>query len=114
VLWLKTADPERIEDFWSAPLLPSFAGIEAARFPGETALRDDLSTAGFRGVDVERFTVDHELSRAVAVEQLRSRSYSTLSLIPADELAAAVARAPGELPDPVRYRSTMLIASATS
>jgi len=48
------------------------------------------------------------------VEQLRSRSYSTLSLLPDDELAAAVERAPVELPEPVQYRSTMLIASATA
>jgi SAM-dependent methyltransferase len=113
VLWLKTADPERIGDFWAAMLLPSFAGIEAARFPGEAVLRDDLAAAGFRTADVERFTLDHELSRAEAVEQLRSRSYSTLSLVPAEELEAAVERAPHELPDPVRHRSTMLIASAT-
>lgn len=114
LLWLKTADPERVDDFWAAPLLPSLAGIEAARFPSQAALLTDLTAAGFRDAGVERFALDHLLRRADAVEQLRSRSYSTLSLLPDDELAAAVERAPVELPEPVQYRSTMLIASATA
>ncbi len=109
--WVKTADPERIGDHWSAPLFPSFVEIEVGRFPGETELRTQLEGAGF-SVEVERRETNEELSRAEAIARLTSGTFSTLALLPPDERAAGIARAPELLDDPVRDLSTVLVVTA--
>jgi len=112
VLWLKTADPDRVGDFWAAPLLPSWESIEAVCFPGETALRAELVEAGFVSIELDRVRTPHVLSRAEAIERLESRAFSTMSLVPPAELTAAIAAA-AELPETVRHTSTMLVVSAS-
>jgi len=110
--WIKTADPDRIGEHWSAPLFPSFVEIEVERFPGETELRHQLEGAGFGEVTAERITIHEELPREVAIERLRGGTFSTLALLPAKEREEGVSRAPELLTDPVVDRSTILVVTA--
>jgi len=110
--WVKTQDPETIRDYWAAPLFPSLVSNETARFPDERALRDELAAAGFRAVQIERRSIEQVFSREEALEKLTSGAYSTLRLLPADELAEGIRRAPELLSDPVRYELVFLIVEA--
>jgi ubiquinone/menaquinone biosynthesis C-methylase UbiE len=112
IYWIKTEDPETLPNYWAAPLFPSLVAIEAARFPGEDTLRDDLLQAGFREVHIERHPLERVFSRDEAIERLASGAYSTLRLLPPDELAEGIRRAPEILADPVRYEVVFLIAEA--
>jgi ubiquinone/menaquinone biosynthesis C-methylase UbiE len=108
VVVVKTRDPATVHDWWASPLFPSAERIERNRFPGGRQLVDELEAAGFEGATVERIDVPHEVSRAEALERLRSGAYSTLRLIPADELEDGIRRAPHALDDPIRYTLTLL------
>lgn len=112
VFFVKTSDPSTLRDYWTAALFPSWERIEAGRFPVEDDLVDDLHAAGFTHVDVERVHLAREFSRSDALEKLRSGAYSTLRLLPADELRAGIRRAPDVLEDPVRYTLTLLLIQA--
>jgi ubiquinone/menaquinone biosynthesis C-methylase UbiE len=112
IYWVKTEDPETIRNYWASPLFPSLVGIETARFPGESRLRDELVAAGFRDLQIERQYLERVFSRDEAIEKLVSGAYSTLRLLPPDELAEGIRRAPELLSDPVRYELVFLIAEA--
>jgi ubiquinone/menaquinone biosynthesis C-methylase UbiE len=112
IYWIKTQDPETIRNYWAAPLFPSVVGIETARFPSESRLRDELVAAGFRDVHVERRGLERVFSRDEAIEKLASGAYSTLQLLPPAELADGIRRAPHVLSDPVRYRLVYLMVEA--
>jgi ubiquinone/menaquinone biosynthesis C-methylase UbiE len=103
--WIKTQDPATLDDHWAAPLFPSLAAIERARFPGEAQLGKELATAGFTTVRFDRHTLERVFSREHAIQQLESGAYSTTRVLPPDELAEGIRRAPELLPDPVRSRS---------
>jgi ubiquinone/menaquinone biosynthesis C-methylase UbiE len=112
IYWIKTEDPETIRNYWAAPLFPSLVGFETARFPGESRLRDELVAAGFRDVQIERHYLERVFSRDEAIEKLVSGAYSTLRLLPPDELAEGIRRAPELLSDPVRHELVFLIVEA--
>jgi SAM-dependent methyltransferase len=111
VLWIKTSDPDRIESHWLARPFPSVPAIERARFPDESSLRRDLDAAGFEA-EFERREIGRHLSKAEALERLRTRSYSTVALVPEPERTAGIAWAERELEDPVDYDLTLLFAIA--
>jgi SAM-dependent methyltransferase len=112
VLFVKTVDPELLDGHWALPLLPSYLGIEQARFPTEAALRADLAGAGFARVDVERAERERVMTRDEAIEELRSGAYSTMRLLSPGELAEGIRRAPDVLDDLVRYTLTQLTVDA--
>jgi ubiquinone/menaquinone biosynthesis C-methylase UbiE len=111
IYWIKTQDPATIRNYWAAPLFPSLVGIETARFPSDSQLREEL-VATFRDVRVERRELEQVFSRDEALEKLASGAYSTLRLLPAIELADGIRRAPHVLSDPVRYRLVYLTVEA--
>ena len=110
--WIKTQDPDALPDYWAAPLFPSLVELETARFPGESRLRSELATAGFRNTRVERRDLEQEFSRDEAIAKISSGAYSTMRLLPPQELAEGIRRAPQLLPDPVRYQLVFLIVEA--
>jgi len=110
--WIKTEDPKTIRNSWATPLFPSLVAIEQARFPDERRLRDELAGAGFRDVQIDRHRLERVFSRDEAMEKLASEAHSTLRLLPPDELAEGIRRAPELLSDPVRYELVYLIVEA--
>ena len=72
---VETRDPATVRDWWAAPLFPSCERIERSRFPTGRELVDDLRATGFGHTTVERIDVEHELSRAEALDKLRSGAY---------------------------------------
>lgn len=113
VYWIKTEDPATIRDYWAAPLFPFLVQIETARFPDEQLLRSELLASGFRHVQTERRRLQRIFSRDEALDKLRSGAYSTLRLLPDEELADGVRKAPKLLSDPVRYELVYLVVEAT-
>jgi len=111
VLWIKTSDPDRLDDHWLARPFPSAITIERSRFPDEAQLRRELEPAGFE-VEFERHEVGRRFSKAEALERLRARAYSTVALLDEQELADGLARAEEILEDPVEYDLTLLFAVA--
>jgi SAM-dependent methyltransferase len=105
-------DPETFGSGWLASYFPSIVRIDVERFPSTRQLQDELRTAGFDEVRVERLTQPIEVTRELALEKIRGRAFSTFDLIPEDEYRDGLARAEAELADPVRYRHNWLIAVA--
>ena len=103
-------DPETFHAGWLAPFFPSVVRIDVERFPAAAQLEDELRTAGFDELHLERLSQPVEISREQAVERLRSRFISTLDLIPDEEYEQGLARAEAELPDVIRYSHEWLIA----
>jgi len=112
VYWIKTEDPDTLPDYWAAPLFPSLVELETARFPGEIRLREELAVAGFPSLLVQRRRLEQVFSRDAAIEKLMSGAYSTMRLLPPEELAEGIRLAPELLPDPVRYQLVFLIVEA--
>jgi ubiquinone/menaquinone biosynthesis C-methylase UbiE len=106
---ISTADPVGFDTHWLARLFPSFVEIERARFPSAEVLADELRTAGFTDVVVERFEIPRRFSRQFGLERLRGRYGSTFDLLPGEEYEAGLARAESELPDPVSYVDRWLL-----
>lgn len=111
VLWLKTSDPDRLDDHWLTRPFPSVTAIERERFPDEAMLRADLEATGF-DVEFERREIGRRFTKAEALERLRARAYSTVALLDEEELAEGLARAEDILEDPVEYDLTLLFAVA--
>jgi ubiquinone/menaquinone biosynthesis C-methylase UbiE len=112
-LVVTTADPERIASFWLTPFFPSFAAVDLARFPAAGTLRDELERAGFRNVEASSLAIARSYPREEALAKIRGRAFSTFALLDEDELAAGLARAETELPDPLVYDSYVLNVAAT-
>jgi ubiquinone/menaquinone biosynthesis C-methylase UbiE len=108
-LVISTADPVGFEGHWLARLFPSFVEIERARFPDAAALVEELGSAGFKDIRVERFEIPRRFSREFGFERLRGRYGSTFDLLSAEEYEAGIDRAESELPDPVSYIDRWLL-----
>jgi hypothetical protein len=67
-------------------------------------LTDELRAAGFADVRIRTLAQDATLSRDEALERIRGRYISTLTLIDEEEFAAGLERAERELPPTVHYR----------
>jgi ubiquinone/menaquinone biosynthesis C-methylase UbiE len=101
--------------FYLAPYLPSLPAIDLARFPDPDALADELRDAGFPHVEQHRLQQDGSIGRAAAAARVRAGYISTVHLLPADEVAAAVERLEAEAgegaPDlPTRLDWRLLVA----
>jgi ubiquinone/menaquinone biosynthesis C-methylase UbiE len=109
---ISTPNPSIFGAIWLAPLFPSYADIERARFPGADALEAELDQAGFASTRVVHHAHVRTFSREHALEKLRGRYASTFALLTDDEYKEGVERAERELPDPVSYRSEWLFVIA--
>jgi ubiquinone/menaquinone biosynthesis C-methylase UbiE len=108
VFVVKTRDPTTVHEWWATPLFPSCEQLERDRFPAERELVDELRESGFTETTAEYIEVGREFSRGEALEKLRSGAYSTMRLLPPDELRDGIRRAPHALDDPIRYTLTLL------
>src|SRR5215218_2534468 len=111
-LIVATEDPATFDDVWLTRFFPSVPEIERARFPGEAALRGELTTGGFERVAVERLEVVRALTRKHTLATIREKAYSTFDLLPAEEYDAGLARAEADLPQTFEHRFRWLFAVA--
>jgi SAM-dependent methyltransferase len=110
---IATEDPASFDDVWFARFFPSVPAIDRARFPAEDVLRAELRAAGFAEIKVEQLRQHRVISRAQALELIRSRAFSTFDLLPDEEYDDGLQRAEAELPERLEYRFDWLIAGAT-
>jgi SAM-dependent methyltransferase len=111
-LVLATHDPAWFDVHYLAGLFPSIPAIDRVRFPDGQTLERELLGAGFESVAVEPLRQEVSAARDAVLERIRGRAYSTFDLLPAEEYESGLARAPDELPDPVRYRHEWLVVTA--
>ncbi|MEZ5099834.1 MAG: methyltransferase domain-containing protein [Thermoleophilia bacterium] len=98
--------PEHVTGWWGVRWFPGVVTIDLARFPPPGELAGELERAGFASVAWRALVVEGALTREEALERLRGRFISTLSLLPEDDLAAGIERAERELPSASRPPST--------
>jgi len=111
-LLITTSNPDAFPRFWMAPLFPSYADIEHARFPSFEALDADLRAAGFKSRRRIDHTVPRAFSREEALAKLRGRHASTFDLLSEQEYEAGVERAERELPETVEYSLELIVVVA--
>src|SRR5262249_44930576 len=87
---------------------PSVAIVDGARFPSGAVLCDELLDAGFAAATAIPFSVERRFNRADALEKLRGRAYSTLSLLPEGEFERGLALAEETLPDEIAFDVRLL------
>jgi len=109
---IATEDPPSFDDVWFARYFPSVPDLERRRFPDEQTLRDELAAAGLPLVHVERLAQERTITRAQALDIIRSKAYSTFELLPRDEYEEGLARAEAEQPELQGYRFYWLVAVA--
>jgi ubiquinone/menaquinone biosynthesis C-methylase UbiE len=110
-LTIANGDPDAVHTFWMAPLFPSYAEIDARRFPSADALRAELEAAGFRSVRIRRVDEPRAFSRDEALAKLRGRAYSTFEHMADDEFRAGVELAERTLPERIEYTLRLLLVS---
>jgi ubiquinone/menaquinone biosynthesis C-methylase UbiE len=93
-----TVDPAGAPRFWMADLLPSYAAIDAARFPAPDTLVAELRRAGFADADSKPVPMRLRYTRDEAARLLRERFASSLAHISDAEIEAGARRAERELP----------------
>jgi SAM-dependent methyltransferase len=91
------------ERIWLARFFPSLTRIDRARFPEPEVLAAELRSAGFGVVRLRELSQTASVSRHEALERLRGRYISTLSLIPEDEYREGLAHAERELAGETEY-----------
>jgi hypothetical protein len=111
---IATFRPEHFERIWLAPLFPSLGAIDRARFPDPAVLADELRAAGFSEVRTRALTQPASVGREEALERLRGRYISTLSLLSEDEYRAGLARAERELAERTEYALEWSILAAST
>jgi SAM-dependent methyltransferase len=77
-----TFTPRHVEEFYLNPYFPSIAVIDRPRFPPVETLTSELRRAGFEEVAVEVREEPRRIDIAEAVDRVRGRYISTLSLLP--------------------------------
>jgi ubiquinone/menaquinone biosynthesis C-methylase UbiE len=107
-----TSPPEHFERYWLNELFPAIPAIDRERFPPVDTLGRELEQAGFADVRVHGLAQSAELTRAEALERIRARHISTLSLLDEDEYQAGLARAERELPDVVATTTNWVVVVA--
>jgi SAM-dependent methyltransferase len=106
-----TFEPHQFAGYWLTRFFPSIARIDGARFPDQATLERELREAGFAAQRTDRLTQQTRLSRAEALERIRSRYISTLRLLDETEFDRGLAAAEAELPPQVEYRIEWLVVS---
>jgi ubiquinone/menaquinone biosynthesis C-methylase UbiE len=102
-LVISTSHPDAFASYWMEPYFPSYVQIERARFPSGETLRRELEAAGFRSIQVVRFDLDRQFSRAEALEKLCGRAFSTFALMSDQEYEHGVSAAEEGLPEEIAY-----------
>jgi ubiquinone/menaquinone biosynthesis C-methylase UbiE len=77
-----TFTPRHVEEFYLNAYFPSIALIDRPRFPPVQSLTAELRRAGFGDVRVEMREEPRRIDIAEAVDRVRGRYISTLSLLP--------------------------------
>ncbi|HEY1480959.1 MAG TPA: methyltransferase domain-containing protein [Gaiellales bacterium] len=91
-LFVWTFAASHFHGFHLTPYLPSLPAVDLARFPEPDAIAGELRAAGLDDVSQVPLVQDGTVSRKTAAERVRAGYISTVHLLPADEVAAAVAR----------------------
>jgi SAM-dependent methyltransferase len=100
---IATFRPEHFDRIWLARFFPSLKPIDLERFADPAVLARELREAGFAKVRVRQLSQTGRIARDEALERLRGRYISTLSLIPETEYREGLARAERELGDETVY-----------
>jgi SAM-dependent methyltransferase len=108
-----TVDPSGVGDFWLAPLFPSWAAIDRARFPSPTMLAVELDLAGLPQARIVAAPQQLRYPRERALELLRGRYASSFALLEDAEVEEGIARAERELPDVVETVLALALVVAT-
>jgi SAM-dependent methyltransferase len=111
-LAIASEDPASFGNVWFARFFPSVPAIDGARFPSEEELRAELSAAGMPHLRIEKLPQRRTITRARALDVIRSRAFSTFDLLPPEEYAAGLERAEAELPESFEHRFDWLFACA--
>jgi ubiquinone/menaquinone biosynthesis C-methylase UbiE len=98
IVAILTVDPAGAPRFWMADVLPSYAAIDAARFPAPDTLVRELRAAGLSSARWIPAPMRLRYTRAEAAHLLRERFASSLAHISDDELEAGARRAERDLP----------------
>lgn len=98
-----TFRPEHFDSIWLSRFFPSLKTIDLARFPEPGLLCGELREAGFADVWTRALSLPASIRREEALERLRGRYISTLSLIPEVEYRAGLERAERELEAETAY-----------
>jgi SAM-dependent methyltransferase len=114
VVAILTVDPAGAPRFWMADLLPSYAAIDAARFPAPDVLVAELRAAGFGSARWEPAPMRLRYTRDEAAHLLRERFASSLAHISAAEIEAGARRAERELPPVIEPLLEMVLVVAVS
>lgn len=91
-LFIWTFEPDHFTGHHLRTYLPDLPAVDLARFPPADVLTRELAEAGFGEVSLRWFQQTGSVSRGRAAEQLRARHLSTIHLLPAEQVAAAVKR----------------------
>jgi SAM-dependent methyltransferase len=100
---IATFRPEHFDRIWLARFFPSLKRIDLERFGDPAALAAELREAGFAAVRLRELSQSARIARDEALERLRGRYISTLSLLPEEEYRAGLALAERELGDETVY-----------
>lgn len=106
-------DPASFDQVWFARFFPSVPEIDRARFPSAALLEQELAAAGFPTLQLRRLSQERTISRERALDLLRTRAFSTFTLLEPAEYEHGLARAEAELPPEFGYRFDWLLAAAT-
>ena len=112
VVAILTVDPAGAPRFWMADLLPSYAAIDAARFPASDTLVDELRGAGFLSARRQPVPMRLRYTREEAAQLLRERFASSLAHISDAEIEAGARRAERELPPVIEPLLEMVLVVA--
>jgi SAM-dependent methyltransferase len=100
---IATFRPEHFDRIWVSRYFPSLRTIDLSRFPACELLAGELRAAGFSEVRIRALSLPATIGREEALERIRHRYISTLSLIPEDEYRAGLARAEEKLGPEMAY-----------
>jgi ubiquinone/menaquinone biosynthesis C-methylase UbiE len=109
---IATFDPEHFEHYWLNDFFPDVKEIDRARFPGAQTLVSELASGGFDSPRVTRISQVSRLTRENALERIRGRFISTLSLLADDAYEAGLELAERALPDVIENRLEWLVIAA--
>lgn len=112
VVAILTVDPAGAPRFWMADLLPSYAAIDAARFPAPDTLVAELRAAGFARASWTPAPMRLRYTRAEAAQLLRERFASSLAHISDEEIEAGARRAERDLPPVIEPLLEMVVVVA--
>lgn len=100
---IATFAPEHFDSYWLNDYFPEALAIDRARFPTQEELETELASAGVPTAAVHPLRQEGTLSRREALERIRGRYISTLSLLDEQSFAHGLKRAEKELPASVEY-----------